>query len=237
MAAAASCAARPPIAAAEDSPDGSRQLPMPAAPLPLPAAAAAAAEAEPQAPSLVGRTLGALEPGAARHRGGRAAAVRRRRRPRPAGRAGRASGRADARLSGGARRRGPGARAGGEHRLGLSRPQRDRAGALLRRCWRRSSGSSASRSTRAIERLRAARRRAGAGSQAERALRRALVTPGMRLLTKFNALPDGMKFLVNMRADLLALIERRSEAQGARRRLPPPARDLVRRRLPDPRSG
>jgi malonyl-CoA decarboxylase len=39
----------------------------------------------------------------------------------------------------------------------------------------------------------------------ERALRRALVTPGMRLLTKFNALPDGMRFLVNMRADLLAL--------------------------------
>ncbi len=39
----------------------------------------------------------------------------------------------------------------------------------------------------------------------ERALRRALVTPAMRLLTKFNALPDGMRFLVNMRADLLAL--------------------------------
>ena len=41
--------------------------------------------------------------------------------------------------------------------------------------------------------------------RAERALRRALVTPGMRLLTKFNALPEGMEFLVNMRADLLAL--------------------------------
>ncbi|HSA81443.1 MAG TPA: malonyl-CoA decarboxylase [Geminicoccaceae bacterium] len=40
---------------------------------------------------------------------------------------------------------------------------------------------------------------------AERALRRALVTPGMRLLTKFNALPEGMRFLVDMRADLLAL--------------------------------
>ena len=41
--------------------------------------------------------------------------------------------------------------------------------------------------------------------RAERALRRALVTPGMRLLTKFNALPGGMKLLVEMRADLLAL--------------------------------
>ncbi|MGH6915227.1 MAG: malonyl-CoA decarboxylase N-terminal domain-containing protein, partial [Geminicoccales bacterium] len=39
----------------------------------------------------------------------------------------------------------------------------------------------------------------------ERALRRSLVTPAMRLLTKFNALPDGMKLLVEMRAHLLAL--------------------------------
>jgi malonyl-CoA decarboxylase len=36
-------------------------------------------------------------------------------------------------------------------------------------------------------------------------LRRALVTPGMRLLTKFNALPEGTRFLIDMRADLLAL--------------------------------
>ena len=40
---------------------------------------------------------------------------------------------------------------------------------------------------------------------AERGLRRALVSPGMRLLTKFNALPEGMRFLIDMRADLLAL--------------------------------
>jgi malonyl-CoA decarboxylase len=40
---------------------------------------------------------------------------------------------------------------------------------------------------------------------AERALRRALVTPGMRLLTKFNALPEGTRFLIDMRAHLLAL--------------------------------
>jgi malonyl-CoA decarboxylase len=40
---------------------------------------------------------------------------------------------------------------------------------------------------------------------AERGLRRALVSPGMRLLTKFNALPEGMRFLIDMRADLLEL--------------------------------
>jgi malonyl-CoA decarboxylase len=39
---------------------------------------------------------------------------------------------------------------------------------------------------------------------AERRLRRALVSPGMRLLTKFNALPEGTRFLIDMRADLLA---------------------------------
>jgi len=38
---------------------------------------------------------------------------------------------------------------------------------------------------------------------AERALRRALTTLGMRLLTKFNALPEGLRFLIDMRADLL----------------------------------
>jgi malonyl-CoA decarboxylase len=56
----------------------------------------------------------------------------------------------------------------------------------------------------AIERFRAAADEP-VKLDAERALRRALVTPGMRLLTKFNALPEGMRFLVDMRADLLAL--------------------------------
>jgi malonyl-CoA decarboxylase len=49
---------------------------------------------------------------------------------------------------------------------------------------------------------------AGGGADklaAERALRRALVSPGMRLLTKFNALPEGTRFLIDMRAHLLAL--------------------------------
>jgi len=42
-------------------------------------------------------------------------------------------------------------------------------------------------------------------SRAARALRAALAPPRARLLTQFNALPQGTKFLVDMRADLLAL--------------------------------
>lgn len=40
---------------------------------------------------------------------------------------------------------------------------------------------------------------------AERSLREALVSPRQRLLTQFNALPEGVKFLVDMRAELLPL--------------------------------
>jgi malonyl-CoA decarboxylase len=40
---------------------------------------------------------------------------------------------------------------------------------------------------------------------AETALRRALQPPRLRLLTQFNALPEGVKFLVDLRADILAL--------------------------------
>ncbi len=40
---------------------------------------------------------------------------------------------------------------------------------------------------------------------AERALREALESPRQRLLTQFNALPEGVKFLVDMRAELLPL--------------------------------
>lgn len=39
--------------------------------------------------------------------------------------------------------------------------------------------------------------------RAERGLRQALVPPSMRLLTKFNALPNGLQFLIDMRAVLL----------------------------------
>ncbi|PKU25856.1 malonyl-CoA decarboxylase [Telmatospirillum siberiense] len=40
---------------------------------------------------------------------------------------------------------------------------------------------------------------------AERSLREALESPRQRLLTQFNALPEGVKFLVDMRAELLPL--------------------------------
>ena len=40
---------------------------------------------------------------------------------------------------------------------------------------------------------------------AEDELRRALVAPWVRLFTQFNALPEGVKFLVDMRADLMRL--------------------------------
>ena len=41
--------------------------------------------------------------------------------------------------------------------------------------------------------------------RAERALRQALAAPRVKLLTQFNALPEGVKFLVDMRADLMTL--------------------------------
>ena len=40
-------------------------------------------------------------------------------------------------------------------------------------------------------------------ARAEVALRRAIVTPRTRLLQRFAAYPDGMRFLVNLRADIL----------------------------------
>jgi malonyl-CoA decarboxylase len=45
----------------------------------------------------------------------------------------------------------------------------------------------------------------GARSRAEMALRQALEPPRLKLLTQFNALPEGVKFLVDMRAELMAL--------------------------------
>ena len=44
-----------------------------------------------------------------------------------------------------------------------------------------------------------------ARSRAERALRLALEPPRLRLLTQFNALPQGIRFLVDLRAELLAV--------------------------------
>ena len=70
---------------------------------------------------------------------------------------------------------------------------------------------------------------------AERALRRALVSPGMRLLTKFNALPEGTRFLIDMRAASARARSRGSAPEGAGCGLPPSSGDLVRHRLPAPR--
>ena len=44
--------------------------------------------------------------------------------------------------------------------------------------------------------------------RAERHLRRATTPPRIKLLTQFNALPEGINFLVDLRADLLALPDR-----------------------------
>lgn len=53
-----------------------------------------------------------------------------------------------------------------------------------------------------------------ARARAERALHKALVAPRVRLLTQFNALPDGVKFLVDMRADLMGFAKQDKGLQG-----------------------
>lgn len=57
----------------------------------------------------------------------------------------------------------------------------------------------------AIEGLRVAQD-AKARRAAERALRQVLLPPRRRLLTHFNALPEGVKFLVDLRAELIGMI-------------------------------
>ena len=49
---------------------------------------------------------------------------------------------------------------------------------------------------------------------AERLLRRATLPTRVKLLTQFNALPEGVKFLVDLRADLLALEDRSPALDG-----------------------
>ena len=55
----------------------------------------------------------------------------------------------------------------------------------------------------AVERLRAAFGESEARAVAERNLRAALEPPRLKLLTQFNGLPEGVKFLVDLRAELL----------------------------------
>lgn len=58
---------------------------------------------------------------------------------------------------------------------------------------------------KAVERLLAAGDDVAARVGAEKALRAALEQPSLRLLTQFNALPEGVKFLVDLRAELMGL--------------------------------
>lgn len=53
-----------------------------------------------------------------------------------------------------------------------------------------------------------------AKSLAERRLRQATVPSRVKLLTQFNALPEGVKFLVDLRADLLSLPDKTPELRG-----------------------
>ena len=61
-----------------------------------------------------------------------------------------------------------------------------------------------------IERWQAADGKAEAYAAAEQELRRLLVPPSVRLLSQFNGLPEGVKFLVDLRADLLRLAKTQS---------------------------
>ena len=54
----------------------------------------------------------------------------------------------------------------------------------------------------------------GARVKEEQNLRNSLVAPRVKLLTQFNALPDGVKFLVDMRSDLLPLARKYPELRG-----------------------
>lgn len=57
----------------------------------------------------------------------------------------------------------------------------------------------------AIEQMRAAGGDDRARAEAERALRQSLEPPRLKLLADFNGLPEGIKFLVDMRAELMGL--------------------------------
>lgn len=66
---------------------------------------------------------------------------------------------------------------------------------------------------RAVERLRAAEE-VGERAAAERALRKTLEAPRRELLRQFNALPNGVKFLVDMRAELMRLCRTDPDLKG-----------------------
>ncbi len=69
----------------------------------------------------------------------------------------------------------------------------------------------------AVDAAIAARRSAATAEsrkKAEAALRQALEAPRVRLLTQFNALPEGVKFLVDMRAEIMGLLAEEPSLAG-----------------------
>ena len=74
----------------------------------------------------------------------------------------------------------------------------------------------------------------GARRAAEDSLRHALEAPRIKLLTQFNALPDGIKLLVDMRAELLALKSDDPALIGLEQDLKRLLTDMVRRRFSGP---
>jgi malonyl-CoA decarboxylase len=66
----------------------------------------------------------------------------------------------------------------------------------------------------AAERLLAADDHEDSRAAAERSLSKSLMAPRVSLLTQFNALPDGVKFLVDMRSELLQRKREARELQG-----------------------
>src|SRR5258708_6107630 len=88
----------------------------------------------------------------------------------------------------------------------------DRTLANLRSAWREIAGSAG-----------AAAAAPPARAAAERALRTALLPPRVPLLRQFNALPEGVKFLVDRRAELIAM----GNGDAALRSLADDLRDLL----------
>ena len=111
--------------------------------------------------------------------------------------------RADARLPRRPRRRGLGPQPGGQAGAGLSGAGCGGAGRLPPHPGRLRCDEAAMRT--AIDRVQKAADPAERASAKTR-LRRALEPPRLRLLTQFTAIPDGMKFLVDLRAELLQVM-------------------------------
>ncbi len=97
-------------------------------------------------------------------------------------------------------------------------------------CSPASSTSTAARSTAAARPWPRPTGRS-ARAAAERELRNALEPPRITLLRQFNALPEGVKFLVDRRAELIDLGRARPAAARSRRGSEAAARQLVRHRL------